>query len=277
MVWPIHFGLDFYPVHPRLGCVNAANYRVRRATLDDLPQLLVLWKIENLPAAQLEKRLTEFQVADDGAGTILAAWGVQLAPQQIKIHSESLLRSDEADALRERFWERLQNIIHNHAVVRLWTRESNPYWHGCGFHAPTAEQLKKLPPIFTNDTPPSLVLELRPEPEQGQVDIEKEFEIFREQERARTEATVAKGKKMSLIATLLATLLFVGVLVGGVFLLKPDLARRLFKTTAAKPGKAQTGTNAPSTNSAPAGNPAPTNAPAGETPTNAAPAPAANQ
>ena len=251
---------------PRLAGVNAANYRVRRATLDDLPQLIELWKIENLPVELLEKRLTEFQVVDDGLGKVLGAWGVKMAAQQIKLHSEVVLATDEADALRDKFWERLQNLIHNHGIIRLWTRESSPYWHGAGFHPPSTEQLKKLPPAFVTDASPSLVLELRPEPEAGQVDVEQEFEKFREQERAMSEATLAKGKKLKAVATVLSVLLFVGILGVLLVLLKPKLFNQGRKP-ASDPAKAKPAVAAVATNIAAATNTAPAE-------TNAPPAPA---
>ena len=44
--------------------MTASTNRVRRATLDDLGALKPLWTSMRLPAADLEKRLTEFQVIE---------------------------------------------------------------------------------------------------------------------------------------------------------------------------------------------------------------------
>jgi len=61
---------------------------VRRATLDDLPQLMDLWKLEKLPAEVLEKRFTEFQLVADSRGKIVGALGMQMVENQGKLHSE---------------------------------------------------------------------------------------------------------------------------------------------------------------------------------------------
>ena len=47
------------------------NHRVRRATLDDLPALKPLWESMRFSVEDLEKRLTEFQVAENAQGEIV--------------------------------------------------------------------------------------------------------------------------------------------------------------------------------------------------------------
>src|SRR5436190_13518293 len=47
-----------------LGRMTSPNYRVRRATLDDIGQLATLWHSMKLPAEDLGRRITEFQVAE---------------------------------------------------------------------------------------------------------------------------------------------------------------------------------------------------------------------
>ena len=44
--------------------MTSTNYRVRRATLDDIDQLLVLWQSMQFLTDDLAKRITEFQVAE---------------------------------------------------------------------------------------------------------------------------------------------------------------------------------------------------------------------
>jgi len=74
--------------------MDIASFKIRRATVDDLPQLIELWQIENLPWQELERRLTEFQVADDGTGQVVGALGIQIAVRQANIHSEVFRRAD---------------------------------------------------------------------------------------------------------------------------------------------------------------------------------------
>ena len=55
-------------------------YHVRRATVDDLAQLRVLWHAMGYPLAELERQLTEFQVALDTEGRVVGAVGLQFDP-----------------------------------------------------------------------------------------------------------------------------------------------------------------------------------------------------
>src|ERR1051325_4145281 len=108
--------------------MTAAANRVRRATLDDLGTLKPLWTSMRLPAAELEKRLTEFQVIEGPDGKIIGAIGFQLADRAARIHSEAFSDFGFADAARAAFWERVQNLASNHGVFRLWTQENAPFW-----------------------------------------------------------------------------------------------------------------------------------------------------
>jgi N-acetylglutamate synthase-like GNAT family acetyltransferase len=201
--------------------MDLASLRVRRATVDDLPQLIELWQIEQLPWQELEKRMTEFQVADDGVGQILGALGIQIAAHQGKIHSEVFRQAELSDILREKFWARIETLAHNHVLERLWTLETAPFWHGYGFHPPASEVRQKLPPAFGDPAAAWTVLSLRPEhaPVEVQKDvIEKEFNLFKEAERARTETALRQGRMIKTIATILAVLLFLGVVMGMTYL-----------------------------------------------------------
>ena len=69
---------------------DAPRLVTRRATVEDLPQLIDLWRLEQLPAASLEKRFTEFQIVCDDIGRVLAAVGIQISGAQAWLHSESI-------------------------------------------------------------------------------------------------------------------------------------------------------------------------------------------
>src|SRR5947207_1815499 len=108
-------------------------YQVRRATVDDLPQLIVLRKAAHLPATDLEKRFTEFQVVENAEGKLAAAIGLQISQQQGLLHSEMVLDFSLADKLRPRLWERVEKVAANHGLFRVWTQETAPYWKQTGF------------------------------------------------------------------------------------------------------------------------------------------------
>src|SRR6266702_4430411 len=68
--------------------MTVSNYRVRRATLDDITQLTAIWKSMDFPVEELAKRITEFQVAESADGKVVGALGLQIAERQGRVHSE---------------------------------------------------------------------------------------------------------------------------------------------------------------------------------------------
>ena len=74
---------------PKFTAMNAPNYRVRRATLDDIGQLTALWQSMNFPIEELSRRITDFQVAETAEGTIVGVVALQMAERQGRIHSEA--------------------------------------------------------------------------------------------------------------------------------------------------------------------------------------------
>ena len=120
--------------------MSTSSFRVRRATLEDLNQLSGRWKTMHLPADDLGKRVTEFQVAEDGEGKLAGAVGLQIAQRQGRVHSEAFGDFALADVLRPLLWERLQSLATNHGLLRVWTQEKAPFWTQCGL-APANDSL----------------------------------------------------------------------------------------------------------------------------------------
>src|SRR5213592_3655391 len=103
--------------------MTASNYRVRRATLDDIDQLTAIWKAMSFPGEDLAKRITEFQVAEGPDGKVLGAVGLQIAAKHGRIHSEAFNDFALADQLRPLLWDRINSVATNHGLLRLWTQE----------------------------------------------------------------------------------------------------------------------------------------------------------
>jgi len=80
--------------------MTSPNYRVRRATLDDIGQLATLWHSMKLPAEDLGRRITEFQVAEGPDGKVLGAIGMQITQRHGRIHSEGFTDFGLAEHLR---------------------------------------------------------------------------------------------------------------------------------------------------------------------------------
>jgi N-acetylglutamate synthase-like GNAT family acetyltransferase len=199
--------------------MSSGNYRVRRATLDDIAGLSALWRSMQLPTQPLEKRLTEFQVAESQDGKLLGAVGLQMVGQQGRVHSEAFTDFSVADQVRPLLWERLQAIATNHGLARLWSQEPAPFWKHCGLLPATAETMQKLPPAWQGSPGDWLVLQLKDETE-ALVSADKEFALFMEAEKQRTERAFQHARMIKHVATLIAVLLAIFVFVALVFWLK---------------------------------------------------------
>ncbi len=190
----------------------SANPRVRRATVEDVPRLIPLWRIEELPWQDLEKRFREFQVIEGEDGELFGAIGIQIAGHDGCLHSEIFAHPEHSDLLREHLWPRLQSVIANHGLLRLWTGSDAPFWHAAGFAPASPEQLARRPAAFSGGTAPGRFLQLKEESSDALV--EKEFAMFRETERERAQRLIRHGRVLKMIAILIGVALLALVLIG---------------------------------------------------------------
>jgi N-acetylglutamate synthase-like GNAT family acetyltransferase len=193
--------------------MTTSNPQVRRATIEDLPQLVPLWQQELLPTPQLEKRFKEFQVVESG-GEIIGAVGLEVSGTEARLHSEVFAHPEQADALRELLWERAQVVAQNHGTIRLWTQFSTPFWNHNGFRYAGAEQLAKLPASFAGNPQPWQFLQLKDDTA-APISIDKEFALFKQMEKERTEKIFRQAKLLKLIAAVVVMAVF-GLLVAWV-------------------------------------------------------------
>ena len=207
--------------------MSSANYRVRRATLDDIGQLTSLWESMKYPVEDLGKRITEFQVAEDGEGKVVGALGLQMAERQGLLHSEAYTDFALTDALRPLLWERIQAVATNHGLLRLWTQERAPFWAHCGLAPANDEALAKLPVLWKDRPGNWLSLKLK-EDVQAVISADKEFALFMASEKERTERAFQQARMLKFIATLIALALLVLVIAGAIVVFRhnPGLLRR---------------------------------------------------
>lgn len=185
--------------------MGSAAFRIRRATLDDLPTLRPLWESMRFDPAGLERRLTEFQVAEGADGQMAGGVGFQIAGRHANIHSEAFFDFAIAEAVRPLLWERLQALALNHGIARLWTREPAPFWRQAGLSAAPPEALKKLPEAW-NQPPHADWLTLALKDEDTIVSMEKELALFMESEKERTSQAFKQAKTLKTAATIVAIL-----------------------------------------------------------------------
>jgi len=165
-----------------------------------------------LPADELEKRLTEFQVIEAADGQIVGAIGVQIIRQHALLHSEGYTDFAVADAARQLFWERIQTITAHHGVFRLWTQENSPFWVHWGFQPANAETLERLPAEWKRSEGKWLTIQLKNE--EAIATLEKELEAFRESGKKRAAEAVEQARTMTTTITIIAFV--VGIVLIGV-------------------------------------------------------------
>jgi hypothetical protein len=202
------------------------NCRVRRATIDDLIELRRLWEQAQLPVLDLEKRVTEFQVAEvdfdnvtdlpiaedpdqppDPSGRILGAIGLQIQGQHGRLHSEAYALG-QADVIRPLLWERTQTIARNHGLIRIWINgSSDHFWIDKGFKTADADALKGLPEklAFAGDLS-WLTLGLRTA---TSVSLEQELAILRQAQQAES---AKRGRQAQMLRALAAVVVLVVLL-----------------------------------------------------------------
>ena len=187
-------------------------YRTRRATTDDLAQLIALWEAAQLPPLELEKTFTEFQVTEDSEGKLLAAIALQIAGSEGRIHSETFADFALTDQVRPQLWERLQVLAANHGLFRLWTQETAPFWKkAAGLSEPSGEVMAKLPEAFRSPTPGWLAIQIK-EPGADPDALEREFAAYKEVEKAKRDKMLQNAAALRVFGTGLAVVLFIFVL-----------------------------------------------------------------
>lgn len=187
--------------------MTTENPQVRRATIEDLPKLVALWQSEGLSVPDLEKRFKEFQIVEGNGSSILGALGLQIAGLEGRLHNEAFARPEQADALRELLWERVQVLAQNHGLVRVWAQFATPFWSHSGFQVASPETLAKLPPAFTGDPHPWRFTQLRADPS-NLPSVDKEFAVFKEMEHERTQRLLRQARIMKVVAAIVVMAVF---------------------------------------------------------------------
>ena len=205
--------------------MNPTNIQVRRATLEDLPKLIALWQQENLPWESLEKRFTEFQLAEDVNAESLGTIGLHVCGKEGKLHTEVITHFEAADELRAKILERFQTLAHNRGLVRLWTQLDAPFWAHNGFHEAMPDGLSKLPQAFVENSSPWRIMVLKDEKVIA-LTVEKEFEVFKEAEKERTEKLLRQARVIKMLAIMLVILVAGIVVLWAVFAAKFKIFQR---------------------------------------------------
>ncbi len=179
---------------------------VRRATVEDLAALKVIWLSMRLDADALEPRLTEFQVVER-AGEVVGAIGFQIIRTAALLHSEGYSDFSVADAARELFWDRLQKLSASHGVFRLWTQEHSSFWLRWGFQSADDDALARLPAEWKASEEKWLTLELKNEAVINAA-LKTQFASYSAAEKKSSVEVAAKAKTVMTIITIGCFLIF---------------------------------------------------------------------
>ena len=175
--------------------MNSPEYTARRATVDDLSGLKILWERARFQVLDLEKRLTEFQLIVSDAGDLIGALALHIEAKQGLLHSGAFAQPEQEEQFRPQLWERIQSVARNHGLNRLWTQEGASFWLQAGFVEGSAETLPRLPPGFGDRQARWLTLQLKDE-NVAALSIEHEFELFQMAQKEETERLRRLGRRM---------------------------------------------------------------------------------
>ena len=201
--------------------MDQSEYTVRRATLDDLPTLKGLWEVNRLPALELERHLTEFQVVSRPDGVIVGALALRGCGAQGLVHSEAFYSPQVVDAVRAAVWQRLHVLARNQRLSRLWMRgEPIPGWQVFGFRLATPRDLQRLPTALASAAGPWSSIALIEETALTEA-MEQELIAFQEESRAENERLRQQARWFRWLGSLIAF----GFLAGAVWLLYQVVSR----------------------------------------------------
>ena len=190
--------------------MNPQELRIRRAIVDDLAPLKAIWLSMQLPADQLESRLTEFQVVERD-GEVLGAIGFQIVRTAGLLHNEGYSDFSVADAARQMFWDRIQTLAANHGVFRLWTQETSPFLLRWGFQPASPEALARLPDEWKGSEEKWCTLELKNEAVISAV-MEQQLSSFRTSEKKQADEVMGRAKTVTnLVAAFFFIVGFAGI------------------------------------------------------------------
>lgn len=201
--------------------MDETEYQARRATVEDLPALREMWERERLDVDALEKRVTEFQLALDAEGRIVAAIGMLREGEHGMLHSETIGDFGVADRLRTLLWGRLKTLAKNYAMARVWTLETTQFWRELGFDPAEGEVLEQLPAEFGERGNQWHSILLRKDPfAQGGALAKQQEMLFREALKEETERTLRQAKIVKAVALLVSVALLVIICIGGYYMMK---------------------------------------------------------
>jgi N-acetylglutamate synthase-like GNAT family acetyltransferase len=208
--------------------VESTLINARRATPEDLPDLLDLWKDTGLPAEELARFIAEFQVGTDESEQLLGAIGMMIEGSDALLHSEAIRTGVDADMVRGSLWRRIQIVARNQGVQCVWTQEDAEFWRANGFAAPPADRLAAPKASFVDPTATWTTCFLS-DPARSPTFIEEQLAVLKTSQQIESEAFQRRLKMFRTVSYTLAFLVVAAcfVLLFWLALSHPEFFRRL--------------------------------------------------
>lgn len=191
---------------------------IRRATLDDVPQLRQLWTDYQFSVHDLEKRFTEFKVAVSHQGELFGGLGMQIIGPHANLHSEAFCRPELEEELRPALWEQIQLVALSRGVHRFWTQETAPFWkHYVGFKEAEIADRALMPAKLGDPHAHWLTLVIREETQPSPI-IDEQLAWLKAHRQENTHRWQLRAKWVRTAVTVAAALLLVTMVIVGLYM-----------------------------------------------------------
>ena len=161
--------------------------------------------------ADLEKRFTEFQLAESEDRILLGAIGLHIDQQQARLHSEAYTSEEVEEVCRLQLWQQVQSVVRNHGLFRVWTQAEEAFWPQNGFSQAEGQVLEKLPASFGDH---GRWFTCSFGKKAAAISLDGEFELFTQAQKGHGQA-MQQARVLKTLAYVLVLIFLLGVIAAG--------------------------------------------------------------
>lgn len=194
---------------------SRVTYQARKAAMEDLDFLRGLWRAQGVDPADFEERWPEFHVIIDLQGAPVGAVGFMVEGKNGWLFFEGYDLETAAESAQELAINRVVNLAKSQGLLRVWSHLDSANLESRDFTVATPSQRTFLPVEWDRALAPEpnqrvdwKVAQIRDEAAMQQ--MEKELALFdaMNQGRRMSDQKPVAGKVMSILAIILAIVIF---------------------------------------------------------------------
>lgn len=194
---------------------SRVTYQARKAAMEDLDFLRGLWRAQGVDPADFEERWPEFHVIIDLQGEPVGAVGFMVEGKNGWLFFEGYDLEVAAESAQELAINRVVNLAKSQGLLRVWSHLDSANLESRNFTVATPSQRTFLPVEWDRALAPEpnqrvdwKVVQIRDEAAMQQ--MEKELALFdaMNQGRRMSDQKPVAGKMMSILAIILAIVIF---------------------------------------------------------------------